>query len=224
MWRWTALNGITIARKNSSRIIGAAHEMPFTQIETQGHALFLQAFAGGSVQVAVTAPLRKEVEATMAVFERNLSTSRLPEPQIPKRPKPEIAVFIGHGRSELWRDLKDHLHEQHGYKVVAYEIGARAGHSIRDILEDMLAASSFAILVMTGEDETAEGLLHPRLNVVHEAGLFQGRLGFNRAVVLLEGGAEEFSYIHGLHQIRFSKGNIKEVYGEVLATLRREFT
>jgi len=76
---------------------------------------------------------------------------------------------------------------------------------------------------MTGEDKDAEGKLRARENVIHELGLFQGHLGFSRAIVLLEEGTEEFSNIHGIHQIRYSKGNIKETFGEVLATLRREF-
>ena len=37
-----------------------------------------------------------------------------------------------------------------------------------------------------GEDEHKDGSVHPRENVIHEAGLFQGRLGFPRAIVLLE--------------------------------------
>lgn len=39
---------------------------------------------------------------------------------------------------------------------------------------------------MTGEDEDKEGKLNARPNVIHEIGLFQGRLGFSRAIVLLE--------------------------------------
>lgn len=119
--------------------------------------------------------------------------------------------------------MKDHLHEKHGYDVEAYEVGARAGHTIRDILDDMLTKSSIAILVMTGEDKAEDGQLRARQNVIHELGLFQGRIGFSRAVILLEEGTEEFSNIHGINQIRFSKNNIKETFGEVLATLRREF-
>jgi hypothetical protein len=41
--------------------------------------------------------------------------------------------------------------------------------------------------------------------------------------VLLEEEVVEFSNIHGLNQIRFHKGNIRETFGEVLATIRREF-
>lgn len=102
-------------------------------------------------------------------------------------------------------------------------IGARAGHAIRDILEQMLKASSFALLVLTAEDETADGAKRARQNVVHETGLFQGRLGFSRAIVMLESGVEDFSNINGIEQIRFSKDNIKETFGDVLAVLRREF-
>jgi len=89
-------------------------------------------------------------------------------------------------------------------------------------LEEMLDSSSFALLVMTGEDETKDGKTLARQNVVHEAGLFQGKLGFSRAIILLEDGTEEFSNIHGLQQIRFSKGRIRESFGDVLAVLKRE--
>lgn len=86
----------------------------------------------------------------------------------------------------------------------------------------MLTASSCGLLVLTGEDETAGDEMNPRQNVVHELGLFQGELGFPRAIVLLEDGVNEFSNIHGIQQIRFSKGRIRESVGDVLAFLRRE--
>lgn len=191
------------------------------QEEAGGYNFRLQA-RPTSVDVWVGAPEREKIETVFEVFESHASASRLPDPPKPEPPKPRI--FIGHGRSMLWRDLKDHLQDKHGFSVEAYEIGSRAGHTIRDILEDMLAKSSFAVLVMTGEDETVSGDLRARQNVVHEAGLFQGKLGFSRAIVLLEEGTEEFSNIHGIEQIRFSRGNIKETYGEILATVKREFS
>ena len=171
--------------------------------------------------VTISAPDRRTIESVFEIFERDVDASRLPQPQKTTTPSP--IVFIGHGRDRQWRDLKDHLHEKHGYRVEAYDIGARTGHAIRDILEDMLSKSSFAVLVLTGEDETLEGAFRARQNVIHEAGLFQGRLGFNRAIILLEDRVEEFSNIQGIEQIRFGTTNIKETFGEVLATLRREF-
>ena len=132
-------------------------------------------------------------------------------------------IFIGHGRSSLWKDLRDHLRDHHGHDVVAYETGARAGHTIRDILEEMSQATDLAFLLHTAEDELEEGQRQARPNVIHETGLFQGRLGFARAIVLLEDGCSEFSNLAGIQQIRFSKGNIREAFGDVLATIRREF-
>lgn len=93
-----------------------------------------------------------------------------------------------------------------------------------EVLQKMLNQSSIAFLVLTGEDETTDGEIHARENVIHEVGLFQGKLGFESAIVLLGKSVHEFSNILGINQIRFSKGNIKEVYGDVLATIRREFS
>lgn len=132
-------------------------------------------------------------------------------------------VFIGHGGNMQWRDLKDHLTDKHDYKIESFESGARAGHTIRDILDEMISKSSFALLVMTAEDKMDNEIWRARQNVIHEVGLFQGRLGFSKAIVLLEEGAEEFSNLFGIQQIRFSKNKIKETFGEVLATLKREF-
>ena len=140
---------------------------------------------------------------------------RLPEETL------EPVIFIGHGRSQAWRELKDHLADKHNYRVEAYEAGARAGHAIRDILESMLKDSSFALLVLTKEDETADGGFRARQNVIQETGLFQGKLGFSRPIVVLEEGADSFSNISGIEQLRFKK--IREIFGDVIATLKREF-
>lgn len=177
----------------------------------------------GDTEIAIEAEAHAPINATLSVFQRAADTCKLPKPPIPVEAKIPPIIFIGHGHSLLWRDLKDHLTEKHGYQVIAYEVGARAGHTIRDILEEMLRKSSFACLILTAEDETGDGKMRARQNIIHETGLFQGRLGFSRAIVLLEEGAEDFSNMNGIQRIRFASGNIKETYGEVLATLRREF-
>lgn len=176
---------------------------------------------------SIGADNREQIESVFEVFERAALAARIPDPPrpapSPKPPEKKPIVFIGHGRSKQWRDLKDHLTDKHGVQVEAYEVGSRAGHAVRDILDEMMSKSTMALLVLTAEDEAGDGGKRARQNVVHETGLFQGRLGFSRAIVLLEEGAEEFSNIHGIDQLRYSAGNIKEVFGDVLAALRREF-
>ncbi|MBI5179714.1 MAG: nucleotide-binding protein [Nitrospinae bacterium] len=193
-------------------------------LHTMGNKVdFVVDISPRSAQVSVRGDCRPDIETVFGVFEKHLNSSKLPPIPRPSEPEVEPVVFIGHGGSPLWRDLKDHLQDKHKIKVEAYETGARAGHTIRDILEELVKKSSFALLVLTAEDEMPDGTFRARQNVIHEVGLFQGRIGFARAVVLLEEGAEEFSNIQGIQQIRFSKGNIKETFGEVVATIRREF-
>jgi hypothetical protein len=60
------------------------------------------------------------------------------------------------------------------------------------------------------------------MNIVHEAGLFQRRLGFTKAIVLREEGSAEFSNIQGLGQIRFPKNNIAASFEEVRKVMERE--
>jgi len=171
--------------------------------------------------IGVEAKTRVEIETIFSIFEKHANSAKLTPLPMPPAVRP--VVFIGHGRNVAWRDLKDHLQDKHGYKIEAYETGNRAGHTIRDILEDMALKSSFAILVLTAEDEQADGNIRARQNVIHEAGLFQGRLGFPRAILLMEEGTENFSNVQGVQYLQFSKNNIKEVFGDVLATLKREF-
>ena len=131
-------------------------------------------------------------------------------------------VFIGHGRSSLWRELKDYVKDDLGLQPDEFNRVPVAGISTSDRLKQMLDASAIALLVLTADDERQDGGLQARMNVIHEVGLFQGRLGFNRAIVLLEEGCAEFTNIAGLGQVRFPPGRISACFHEVRAVLVRE--
>jgi hypothetical protein len=175
---------------------------------------------GGDSVITVTAGGRTRVEKLMGIFDDARGRCAVSADLVPAV-KPRI--FIGHGHSGQWRLLADHLRDLHGYDVEAFESGSRAGHTVRDILDGLLESTDVALLVMTAEDVQKGGELRARQNVVHEAGLFQGRLGFPRAVILLEEGTEEFSNVNGVQYIGFGPENIRETFGDVLALLRREF-
>jgi hypothetical protein len=88
----------------------------------------------------------------------------------------EPCVFIGHGQSKLWARLQVFLENELHLDTVTYEAESRVGESIVPVLDKMLRQATFAVLILTGEDETAEGEKRARQNVIHEAGLFQGVL------------------------------------------------
>lgn len=131
-------------------------------------------------------------------------------------------IFIGHGHSHAWRDLKDFIKDRLNLDWDEFNRESAAGKATKERLEEMLESASFAFLVMTAEHEHEDSTLHARENVIHEIGLFQGRLGFRRAIVLLEEGCQEFSNITGVGQIRFPKGNIKAAFEDIRLVLERE--
>lgn len=131
-------------------------------------------------------------------------------------------VFIGHGRSPLWRELKDFITDQLRLPWDEFNREAVAGYTTSERLENMLAQAAFAFLILTAEEEHRDTNLYARPNVIHEVGLFQGRLGLRRAIVMLEDGCSEFSNITGLSQIRFPRGDISARFEEVRRVLARE--
>lgn len=161
--------------------------------------------------------IKKHALEVLSVFEKLREERRVPFGRA------DICLFIGHGGNTIWKDLSEYLHHVQEFPVQTYEYGARSGRSVKEVLEEMSNESTMAFFVATGEDECTDGQIRARENVVHEIGLFQGRLGFRRAIILLEEGISEFSNIKGTAQIRFSKGNIREVFGDVISTIEREF-
>jgi predicted nucleotide-binding protein len=90
-----------------------------------------------------------------------------------------------------------------------------AGYHTVERLQQCLNECGLAFLVMTAEDEMPDGSWQARANVIHEIGLFQGRLGFDKAVILMEEGCREFSNIAGLTRINFPRGAIRACFEEI---------
>ena len=131
------------------------------------------------------------------------------------------SVFIGHGRCKDWEQVRDHLTSL-GVEVDEFNVYPNAGIQTVDRLTQMLDRACLAILVMAAEDKQADGSLNPRLNVVHEIGLFQGRLGFQKSIIVKEKRAGKFSNIDGLTYIPYSKGKIADAFAEIERALVRE--
>ena len=142
--------------------------------------------------------------------------TRMRKPKTMTKP----CVFIGHGRSPLWRELKDFLEDELHLRTVHFKSKPPAGKTVVSILEGMLKQATFAVLILTAEDETSVKTRRARQNVIHEVGLFQGKLGFDKVVLLVQEGIEDFSNVHGLQNIRFSGDKISETFTELQRTLQ----
>ena len=128
-------------------------------------------------------------------------------------------VFIGHdGRSHAWRAVKDHL-EAKGFIVEEFERAGVAGKQVKDRLEEMMEGAGWAVLVITARD-TGNGTVSA--NVIHEIGYAQGRLGWEKAIILLQGGCELPSNLSGTVRLGFKDENVKSVFADLIKALGGE--
>jgi hypothetical protein len=134
-------------------------------------------------------------------------------------------IFLGHGgESSTWRLVQEQL-EELGLVVEEFNSEAVAGEHVIDRLEDMLGRSVFAVLVFSAEDtveDPSATWTQARQNVIHEAGLCQGRLGFRRVVLLVEEGTKLPSNLHGLQNVPYEGNDLSGAIASIRKTLVRE--
>jgi sugar/nucleoside kinase (ribokinase family) len=141
------------------------------------------------------------------------------EQEVRHRPR---GVFVAHGMSPLWRSVRDYLRDDLGLDVHHFEETAHDSEEITGALDDYLRRCSFAVCLLTNEDRMAGGTSRARQNVIHEAGLFQGRYGFRRAALLVEDGCEVPSNVGGLIRHGFNGAHIEQAFTSLARHLRRE--
>ena len=173
-------------------------------------------FSNRHAREAATGLTALQILLNQAQAELQAETKLLSAPIMNKK------IFIGHGCSKVWYQLKAFLNDRLRLVCDEFNAEAVAGQTTTARLQSMLNEAGFAFLVMTAEDTHADDTTHARENVIHEAGLFQGRLGFERAIILLEEGCTQFSNIHGLTHISFPKGNLEPAFEKIRHVLERE--
>ncbi len=189
---------------------------------TEGRRRFLSVLIAGYICADCRARLREWGVSAMQLDSIGHLLSYVRDFTIDKPRYMPNAVFIGHGRRADWENIRNHISKKHRLKVEEFNVAPTAGFTTVERLAEMLESASFAILVMTAEDRQKDGKRNARQNVVHEIGLFQGRLGFPRAIVVKEDGVAEFSNIKGLTYIPFKKGKIGDALAEIDRVLIRE--
>ncbi len=86
-------------------------------------------------------------------------------------------VFIGHGRSPDWKEIKDFVQDRLHLPWDEFNRVPIAGTTNIARLSEMLDSAAIALIVMTSEDEQIHGAVRARMNVIHEVRTIPGTIG-----------------------------------------------
>ena len=131
-----------------------------------------------------------------------------------------LRIFISHGSSEVWRAVQAYIEKDEGIDTLELAQQPNLGRTILQKLDEESSKCSYAVIVMTGDDQISENERRTRENVMHEIGFFQGKFGLSNVCLLYEEGTNIPSNIHGLAYIPFPKDSIESTFGALSRELR----
>jgi hypothetical protein len=147
--------------------LGSRDSLAITQgLWTPPHISVLAEVAGMRAPTNTCESLARLVRRAFSHLERT-------EKRLAKAERIGTDVFIGHGRSKEWKELKDFISERMRLPWDEFNRIPVAGIANTVRLSTMLDAAAIAFIVLKGEDERADRTMQARMNVVHEAGLFR---------------------------------------------------
>lgn len=132
-------------------------------------------------------------------------------------------IFISHGRSKDWHSVQAFIEKDLKIETLELAQEPSKGRSVLQKLIDESNKCSFAVIVMTGDDEIESGAPRARENVMHEIGFFQGKFGLENVCILYEEGTNIPSNIHGLVYVPFPKGYIDATFGALQREIKAVF-
>ncbi len=160
------------------------------------------------------------------IFEVKSNSELTFEPGTQQSPSEErlLRVFISHGRSLDWREVQDYIEKDLTILTLELAQEPSKGRTVMQKLNEESTKCSFAVVVMTGDDDLGIGTPRVRENVLHEIGFFQAKYGLANVCLLHEEGTNIPSNIHGLIYIPFPKGLVSAAFGVLGRELRTAFS
>ena len=129
-------------------------------------------------------------------------------------------VFISHGRAPDWREVQNYIEKDIGIPTLELAQEANQGRTVLGKLWESSLQCDSAVIVMTGDDLTADGQARARENVIHEIGFFQGKYGLAKVCLIHEEGVSIPSNIQGLVYTPFPKGLVSASFGVLARELK----
>jgi hypothetical protein len=90
-------------------------------------------------------------------------------------------IFIGHGHSLVWLELKSFLQDDLHLPIDEFNRVSTAGLATSNRLEQMLGDAAFAFLILTAEDESTDGKLHAREKCCTRSGALSRTTRFRKS-------------------------------------------
>lgn len=170
----------------------------------------------GYVERAYLEMLRRDMDYVFEV----LANSRMAEASPVIRSQ---RIFISHGRSGDWQNVQAHIEHDLGIPTLELAQEPNRGRTVLQKLTEESDRCSYAVVVMTGDDEIPGDLPRARPNVLHEIGFFQGKFGLPSVCLLYEEGTDIPSNIHGLVYVPYPKGFVSAAFGVLDREIRAAF-
>jgi predicted nucleotide-binding protein len=132
----------------------------------------------------------------------------------------ENRIFISHGQSTDWQHVQTFLERELDVRTLELAQEPNKGRFVLEKLDQESARCCYAVIVITDDDETTDGALRARENVMHEIGFFQARFGRARVCLLHEDRTNIPSNIHGLVYLQYPKGVVRATFSDLRKELK----
>ncbi len=131
--------------------------------------------------------------------------------ELRSRTRPQ-GIFISHGQNPEWFAVQRFIENRFDSPVYSFESAPWGGHEVSQALSNYLERCGLSVCVLTAEDSAADGRQLARQSVIHEVGLFQGRHGFDRVVLLVEEGCDFVPEAAVPYTIYFPRNRINHAF------------
>ena len=131
-------------------------------------------------------------------------------------------VFLVHEEDPNWRAVRRFIADDCGLPICELDSSAIDDDNLAAMMNEQLSRCSFAVCVLSRGDSSVGGYASADQSLVHQAGILQGRYGFERVAILAEQGCETFSNIAGLVRLDFAPGQVEATFFELERMFTRE--
>lgn len=134
-----------------------------------------------------------------------------------KGKKEEFVVFIIHGKSKVWKDVRKHINEQLNFATVVLIDEVDQGDLLDLFKESVWEDCDCAVAIMSPDDKMKNGRVRARQNVLFEIGYCQGLWdhyyqdeSIKPVIILKERKVEMPSDLAGNKVIMYTEGQISK--------------